>query len=545
MMKDINGVEMKTGDIVRVKDAYFKNDNGIYFVDHTPGDASWCGSEYSLKKMCNNGKLSTATHNIAFWPLSAFTNNRLKNAECKEWNKEHATIEIIYNIDNSKVIEHFKEEAETMKKQVEYQARYYGENSQVAITSKEIYTHYLEVAARMEAKEETGEHAEDQKINTMCENCACLGDTCQGSTNQTWTGCIYKTNVQPSRSAEIKETVKADELPAETKLVEEVTEEAIELKAVEAIEEPQPEVLEVVRKYYPINEQLAKTSKSLWSFNDYAMNSETNSYKNQVEKAYILVDKIAKLKPARLSEAELLADRFAKSYAEWINKGFSIEMRCPSVMICGAGNFPTRRKEKQNTARDQHMQKLDYINGYIKKLENILHGKEIIKSGDSDAIEKLQVKLTELEESQKFMKDLNSYYRKNNTCKGFQDFTEEKAQKYDDSISKDWRNTPFPSYALTNNNAKIKATKERLEQLQKAKAEPIKEVEQSDICKVVENTEIMRIQLIFDGKPDEKTRTILKSNGFKWAPSQGAWQRQLTDNARYSTKKALEQLKAM
>ena len=52
--------------------------------------------------------------------------------------------------------------------------------------------------------------------------------------------------------------------------------------------------------------------------------------------------------------------------------------------------------------------------------------------------------------------------------------------------------------------------------------------------KVVENTEIMRLQIIFDGKPDPEVRTVLKKNGFKWAPSQGAWQRLLNTSARYA-----------
>ena len=40
-----------------------------------------------------------------------------------------------------------------------------------------------------------------------------------------------------------------------------------------------------------------------------------------------------------------------------------------------------------------------------------------------------------------------------------------------------------------------------------------------------------RLQVFFDGKPDADTRAELKSSGFRWAPSVGAWQRQLTDNA--------------
>ncbi|RHQ89234.1 hypothetical protein DWX76_12375, partial [Clostridium sp. AF21-20LB] len=45
------------------------------------------------------------------------------------------------------------------------------------------------------------------------------------------------------------------------------------------------------------------------------------------------------------------------------------------------------------------------------------------------------------------------------------------------------------------------------------------------------NREDNRLQVFFDGKPDADTRAELKSSGFRWAPSVGAWQRQLTDNA--------------
>ena len=43
-----------------------------------------------------------------------------------------------------------------------------------------------------------------------------------------------------------------------------------------------------------------------------------------------------------------------------------------------------------------------------------------------------------------------------------------------------------------------------------------------------------RLQIFFDEKPSDSQRAMLKSNGFKWAPSQDAWQRQLNDNAIYA-----------
>ena len=48
------------------------------------------------------------------------------------------------------------------------------------------------------------------------------------------------------------------------------------------------------------------------------------------------------------------------------------------------------------------------------------------------------------------------------------------------------------------------------------------------------NSEENRLQILFDEKPDEQKRSALKGNGFKWSPSQGAWQRQLNDNAIYA-----------
>jgi hypothetical protein len=80
---------------------------------------------------------------------------------------------------------------------------------------------------------------------------------------------------------------------------------------------------------------------------------------------------------------------------------------------------------------------------------------------------------------------------------------------------------------------------------------PKKEVEQQNIAtesesntpfKVVENTELMRLQLLFDGIPEAEVRTILKKNGFKWSPKNKAWQRMLNDNAKYSLQRIKREL---
>lgn len=60
--------------------------------------------------------------------------------------------------------------------------------------------------------------------------------------------------------------------------------------------------------------------------------------------------------------------------------------------------------------------------------------------------------------------------------------------------------------------------------------------------KVIENYDMDRVQFVFPDKPSAEERAMLKGAAFKWAPSQGAWQRQLTNNAIYAAKRIIAEL---
>lgn len=100
----------------------------------------------------------------------------------------------------------------------------------------------------------------------------------------------------------------------------------------------------------------------------------------------------------------------------------------------------------------------------------------------------------------------------------------------------------FAAYQLSNNNAEIRRLTARIKSLEEAQAAPAAESEQHEGFRVVENTEAMRLQIIFEDKPDADTRALLKPEGFRWAPSQGAWQRQLNENARRALARIINQL---
>ena len=58
-----------------------------------------------------------------------------------------------------------------------------------------------------------------------------------------------------------------------------------------------------------------------------------------------------------------------------------------------------------------------------------------------------------------------------------------------------------------------------------------------------ENVTDGRIRFRFDGKPRQEVIDIMKSRGFRWSPSNKAWQRQNTPNGVWSAKKVMEELK--
>lgn len=301
------------------------------------------------------------------------------------------------------------------------------------------------------------------------------------------------------------------------------------------------------RKYFPINEGSARTAHNMMSMRDYAEGSTTAGYRSAVDKAYDIADKVAEKKPEEAERAYRLAERYSKKMAEYYNKESSIGMMCPSVMISGAGNFPVKKKERQVAAWQKNHEFYQYVQGILEKIENILYGREIIKSDDERAVEKLEEKLEDLKETQERMKAANKAIRMKDTEAGDDALRE---MGYSEEAIKQLREPDYcgrlgyPGYLLTNNNANIHRVEERLNRLKEVKEKGSSEQEFWTF-KVVENTEAMRYQIIFDGKPDAEVRTLLKSNGFKWAPSQGAWQRQITTNGKYALNRAVEKLKEM
>jgi hypothetical protein len=164
---------------------------------------------------------------------------------------------------------------------------------------------------------------------------------------------------------------------------------------------------------------------------------------------------------------------------------------------------------------------------YVDKAETAASNRAI--SGDNpDAANLYREKLAKLEAAQEQMKAVNKAFVKGDEALKEIGFTDEQIIKMKNGMQS-YEHKPYPAWALSNNSAEIRRVKEKIEALEKLdKAEPENRTFKGGELR--DNTDINRIQFVFYDKPSEEIRTLLKSHGFRWAPSEGAWQRQRTMN---------------
>lgn len=160
-----------------------------------------------------------------------------------------------------------------------------------------------------------------------------------------------------------------------------------------------------------------------------------------------------------------------------------------------------------------------------------------IYSDDPEAVKEIDAKLTKMKAQREMMKKCNVLVRKGDRV-GLLEIVKKPAI-VEQLFTPDFcGRLGFADYQLTNLGANIRRLEKRREELSSMKAQPAAERVVGDV-RVVENPDIARIQLFYPGKPDQDTRDTLKHWGFRWAPSEGAWQRNLNNAGRYAVKQVL------
>ena len=511
-MTDKNNRTMKTGDVVEITGAYFKNDNGLYFVEHTPGDPNWSGRDHCLRRIKRNGELSTAKDNLCFWPISAFVNSRDKRAAANQWNREHAEIEIKTFPHTEHIAAYFASEADSLDVTIKRYTWDFGEDCQTVKDTKETQAFYRSVADGLRAEQPTA--ATEQPSAAATE--------------------------QPEQQTPA--TGAGAEAPAEQP-------EATTAEQAEQAEQPTPENRpETVPPYGSIDEETARNAHYCVHMSDYKPGSATVSYRNSVNKAAQMVEQ----QKARVSafyhdKLDALLNSYARRLAQWTNDYNRNQASYPSQFIAGAGNFNMRKHNRQMSREDSLWEEYRQIEAILDKIRSV--GTGPVDLADPHAREMLTERLNSQRQMLEDAKTANAYYRKHKTLEGCPGLSEKNRAwltrpgvfASGDGSPISLYGSPFPAYELSSIRGKIERIEQRLAELDRREqqsAEP-QTGTAFDGGQIVRNIDLNRLQILFDAIPDADTRAALKQNGFRWSPKNQAWQRQLTDNAERAARQVL------
>lgn len=149
----------------------------------------------------------------------------------------------------------------------------------------------------------------------------------------------------------------------------------------------------------------------------------------------------------------------------------------------------------------------------------------VIRADDPRAVVMLKENLEGFEGRQEYMQKVNDYYKANGTVVGCPGIDKETAVQLDGRVN-EHQSTPYPGRFFKDNFAEINRLKSNIDRLEN-KPETMFKGWQFNKGEAVINLANNRLQLMFAEKPNDDERTVLKKNGFKWAPTAKAWQRPL------------------
>lgn len=367
---------------------------------------------------------------------------------------------------------------------------------------------------------------------------------------------VKKPDKQPDQAKETPASASVEATSAPVQKTEEQTADA-----------PKDRTFTATR--HGVNEELARRSREMNSFSDYKNGSATAGYNSDVQRFENNVNELIEhyksndtLTEEDWERVEAIAEQYSSNLAKYTDESNRVEASYPSWFIAGPARYNTRKNDAKysrlSSLYQENENRLDPDkNVYLDKIKGILSNRAIA-SNDSNAIGKLQKKYDDLKAELENGKAMNAYFRKNKTLVGFPGISEESAKAFDaNNASGDFfARQPFAAYRLQNGNAELRRIQGRIDELKKAqsaaeaakanpeaaKAATAAKYPQVEGVEVQENAEQMRVQLRFPGKPDDETRTLLKSWGFRWSPTQGAWQRQLNGNGKYAAKQVMSKL---
>lgn len=265
--------------------------------------------------------------------------------------------------------------------------------------------------------------------------------------------------------------------------------------------------------------------------------SEREGYASTLSSDYANLEKLATTDDKRATLAEEFP-RYRAGYRARYLAHLGSRARCLSAMITGPSNFPTARNAKRNDHADKKTKELiDYRVRALAAIHKALCPELApIMAGDSDATTRLQAQIDKATKLQAQMTACNAAIRKHKRADEAAQIAALVALGLTDKQATgllqpdSYGNIGFARYELTNNGANIRRMQTRLEVISRNQATAPTWI-QGERARLEDCPPDNRVRLFYPGKPDEATRSRLKSSGFRWTPSLGCWQAYRNDRA--------------
>lgn len=237
---------------------------------------------------------------------------------------------------------------------------------------------------------------------------------------------------------------------------------------------------------------------------------------------------------------------YKTGYLSKLTAVLSASSRCISSMITGPANFPTRRNEKALRTEHRRYEELREWDhrakaAVLKKIKAL----QIEEAGGP--IEAMRRKIEGAERLQATMKQANAIIRKKGLTDDERVASLVSECSLPEGVSRELLKPDFAGRIgfadsqLINNNANIKRMRDRLSELERRSTKETTETETNGVT-ITENADLDRLQLAFPGKPEPQIIALLKQNGFHWSPSNGVWQRQLTEAAKQAAQRIIKEV---
>lgn len=165
----------------------------------------------------------------------------------------------------------------------------------------------------------------------------------------------------------------------------------------------------------------------------------------------------------------------------------------------------------------------------------VAHPSTAISGDDPEAVVKLKTKLAKMEEQRAEYKKVNKAIRKKGaTPESIAESLGYSLLTVTRLLEPDWcGRIGIPGYTLTNLGANIRRVQKRIDALATIAVSPEPQSVSGNGWTIEEDADDNRVLIHFDTKPSKDVCRMMRTLGFKWSPTRGAWCRQITSAARY------------